>query len=113
MAHFYVSTENSRGGQVTASGNKSGQTTHCRGWNSGIQVQAIVHEGKDQFHVYATKGSNGSGANTYLGTLEDGEWIPWRTAPADRCPDCEHVHHGGPCGDCSCRRTYAEGEGIA
>jgi hypothetical protein len=69
MAHFYVSTENGRGSQVTASGNKSGQTTHCRGWDSGIRVCAVVDsEGRDCFHVYRTGGSNG-GASHLVFTL--------------------------------------------
>lgn len=77
MAHFYVSTENSRGGIVTASGAKSGQTTHCRGWSSGVKVVAAIDEnGQDTFTIYQTHGSNGAGSDLLIGYLVGGDWRP-------------------------------------
>lgn len=76
MAHFYVSTENSRGNQVTASGSKSGQTTHCRGWNGGVEVWAHVDdEGRDIFDIFRTGGSNG-GARRFIGAVIADEFVP-------------------------------------
>jgi len=69
---FYLTTQNSRGKEVTA-GSHKGNTTHVRGWNSGIEVVSYVFEGKDCFMLYTTKGSNNSTVDKYIGALIDGK----------------------------------------
>ena len=78
MAHFYVTTDNSRGGVVTAAGRKEGQTTHARGWNAGVKVSAYVDAlGNDYFAVYATDGSKGGREDRFVGAVHhDGSWHP-------------------------------------
>jgi hypothetical protein len=72
MAHFYVSTDNSRGTQTTAAGTQKGQTTWCRGWSSGVKVVASVgSDGLDRFDIYGTDGSNGSGSSFHIGHVDN------------------------------------------
>ena len=59
MSHFYGSLQGDRG-EVTRRGNKvSGISSHVRGWDIGVRVEAqITPEGKSQCLIYQTKGSN-------------------------------------------------------
>lgn len=69
MARTYLSGDNSRGGQVTGAG---ATYAHLRGWNAGVQVSAYrTDDDRDGFTVSLTAGSNGSGASTFLGTVDD------------------------------------------
>lgn len=77
MAHFYTSATNSRGNLTTASGLRSGQTVHARGWNSGVKViSKIDQDGRDVFYVYRTAGSGGAGCDVFLGRVVGDTFIP-------------------------------------
>ena len=86
MAHFYVSTENSRGTPVSASGTKRGQRTHARGWQSGVEIVASVSpvaDAGDVFDVYMTPGSYGAGHKNHLGTVTLRDGVPtWEPTTA-------------------------------
>jgi len=72
MAHFYVSSENTRGKTVGIAGKKAGQTTHARGWTLGVRVEGMVNkEGKDVFKIYKTAGTNGASQDEHLITLTE------------------------------------------
>lgn len=79
MARTYITTNNSRGKEVTAMGPTS---AHIRGWNLGVNVQfQVTEDGNDSFVINMTDGSNGAGNVLTLGTVRihsDGtrEWIP-------------------------------------
>lgn len=69
MARTYLTTNNSRGNPVTA---MSPSYAHIRGWDAGVYVQAICLKNQpDRFDVYMSRGSNGYGPGTYLGTVVD------------------------------------------
>jgi hypothetical protein len=79
MAHFYVSTENSRGNPVTASGTKKGQRSHARGWSASVEVISGISstaDAGDFFEVYMTPGSNGGGHKRHLGTVVVRDGVP-------------------------------------
>ena len=84
MAHFYVSTENKRGSQVTAEGLASGQTTWARGWGAGVKVSAYVDAfGDDYFQIFATGGSGGSKSDVLIGAVHhDGTFHPAKKVTA-------------------------------
>ena len=87
MAHFYVSTENSRGNAVTASGTKRGQRTHARGWQSGVEIVASVDAAGDVLDVYMTGGSGGTGHKRHLGTVTMRDGVPtWEPNMAEPYP---------------------------
>lgn len=69
MSRFYMSSENSRGNQVTAAGSSRGQRTHARGWHLGIIVDAHDEQGEDVFTLYASGGSNDPQGRA-IGTLK-------------------------------------------
>ena len=67
MSQFYASVTGSRGSTVTKTGDKStGMHAHIRGWNIGIKVNCIHHEGKDIIRVYKTSGSTGSKSDKFI-----------------------------------------------
>ena len=72
---FYLTTQNSRGSEITA-GSHKGNTTHIRGWNSGIEVVSSIENGVDTFTLYTTGGSNGAKAGHYIGQLQGNDWKP-------------------------------------
>ena len=61
MAHFRGTVKGIKGETSRLGSPKSGLQVSCNGWNSGIRISAIVDtNGKDQFTVYKTSGSNNS-----------------------------------------------------
>lgn len=67
MSHFYADIEGSRGRATRCGSQSSGIEAHPRGWNVGVRVRGYVNDaGQDEFHVYATGGSNGRGGETLL-----------------------------------------------
>ena len=78
MSRFYgrvngqAKTEATRRG-----GEKSGLVTECNGWHVGVKCMAGVHieDDADTVAIYATGGSTGAVADTYLGqvTVIDGK----------------------------------------
>lgn len=78
MAHFYLSTHGTRGDGPTLTGSKgSGIGAHVRGWDTGIRVCGhVTVSGEDEFHVYATGGSNGHTSDRMIGVLlADGRFV--------------------------------------
>lgn len=60
MARFRGTIKGQRG-EVSRLGNeRSGLYATVDGWNSGVIVNAYVHDGRDYFDIYTTGGSNGS-----------------------------------------------------
>ena len=80
MARFYASIQGVRGEATrTGSGAIYG---HIRGWDSGVKVHGhVTVSGEDEFHVYATTGSNGHGSDLLIGVLTGGRWIPETAEP--------------------------------
>jgi hypothetical protein len=79
MSHFYMSSYGTRGNGPTVTGTKSsGIGAHVRGWSRGVSVRGHhTVSGEDEFHVYATGGSNGGDPERLVGTLlADGRWVP-------------------------------------
>lgn len=59
MAHFMANIRGRRGPGASRLGDKSsGMTTHIRGWDVGVRVEARYENGKDVFRIYRTGGSN-------------------------------------------------------
>lgn len=72
MARFYVTTTNSRGREVGTPGVSRGQSTHARGWNVGVAIEARVDdEGFDVLHVYSTGGSNYPSADKLIAIVRE------------------------------------------
>jgi hypothetical protein len=65
MARTYLSTNNSRGGTVTA---MSPTYAHFRGWNVGVYIHdGQDEENRDKFSVYMTGGSHNESEKVLLG----------------------------------------------
>ena len=74
MGRFYTSTTNLRGKQTTSMSHK-GQSTHSRGWESGVRVESFINlDDKDCFRLFQTGGSNGVTSDVLLGEIIDGEF---------------------------------------
>jgi hypothetical protein len=76
MSRFYASIQGNRG-EATRQGNKgSGIHSHTRGWSDGIRVVGLVNrDGKDEFRVWHTGGSNGRRPDVLIGRFsEDTEY---------------------------------------
>ena len=74
MGRFYTSTTNLRGKQTTAMSHR-GQSTHSRGWESGVRVESFINlDDKDCFRLFQTGGSNGVTSDLLLGEIIDGEF---------------------------------------
>jgi hypothetical protein len=75
MARTYITTDNSRGNEVSAA---EPSFAHLRGWNAGVRVRVIRGE-RDDFEITMTGGSHG-GTATVLGTVRDTPdgpvWVP-------------------------------------
>ena len=59
MSRFYASIEGNRGEATRQGTPTSGIEAHAHGWNVGVRVRGLVDGEADEFHVYATGGSNG------------------------------------------------------
>jgi len=77
MSRFYASIQGSRG-EVTRCGSAtSGITGHVHGWDLGIRVEGVEVDGRDEFRVYRTSGSNESAPDVLLFTVTDtGQRVP-------------------------------------
>lgn len=73
MARFYISTDNSRGGSVTAC---NPTYAHIRGWSAGVHVNVWREDDTDRFDIRMTSGSNGGGTEQPIGTVRSGESGP-------------------------------------
>ena len=85
MSHFYADISGSARTKATRCGTiNSGGSGHIRGWGAGVQVHGARNiDGADEFRIFATHGSSGSGRDRYLGvvvldsegnlTFDDGE----------------------------------------
>jgi hypothetical protein len=73
MSHFYLTASNTRGGEVTAAGHKTGQTAHLRSWSAGVRVQARHTRvgSTDEFEIFASRGSNNPGAGALVGLVKE------------------------------------------
>jgi hypothetical protein len=99
MSKFYGSITGSAKTAATRCGTKkSGIESHTSGWDQGVRVSGSVSEfrrGKpcihkvhgvdgscfenERFDIYLTGGSTGKSNDKYIGSLEDGKWIPAKT----------------------------------
>ena len=70
MARFRGTVEGNRQESSRLGSEKSGLRVTCNGWYKGIKVIAIVNsEGRDEFIVYETGGSNGSRRSKVIATI--------------------------------------------
>ena len=53
----------------------SGLIVTCRGWDSGVTVEADTDGDKDIFNVFQDGGSHNPDARIYLGSVVDGNWL--------------------------------------
>ena len=71
MARFFGEIFGTRG-----KGSRIGHkeiSSHTRGWHSGVEVHGRPHtkdETKDVFTIYMTAGSNRTGSDKFLGTVQ-------------------------------------------
>lgn len=75
MSRLYASIDSdARKTQATSRGHQHIES-HTRGWSAGVEVVARVvladKTDRDEFQVYMTTGSGGSGGRTLLGTVVD------------------------------------------
>lgn len=72
MSRLYASIDSdARKTQAMSRGHKY-ITTHTRGWNTGVEVDAYVtDDDRDAFRIYATSGSNGGTGRMFLGIVID------------------------------------------
>ena len=76
MSRFYASIQGEAKTEVTRTGTPtSGITSHTRNWDTGVRVIGgarinVEEENKDYFFIYATYGSNASGPDFFLGTVQ-------------------------------------------
>lgn len=70
MARFYISARNGRGNTQSIGGRASVESSHTRGWNSGVEVDCIaLADGTDRFDIYMTPGSGGTGHRVLVGQV--------------------------------------------
>lgn len=70
MAHFYGTIRGQARLVASRTGSKSsGIDGHIRGWNTGVLVVGAERDGRDEFDIFATHGSGGSGSAVLLGTV--------------------------------------------
>jgi hypothetical protein len=80
MARFYGSMSGQAKSEVTRRGNSiSGVRAHVRGWDTGVMVEAQNHNGKDQFYIAFTGGSNRP--ESRYGFIWDGEKLVQTIGP--------------------------------
>lgn len=73
MAQFYAGIQGSRGMATRLGGKESGIYAFAQGWSSGVKVHGhVTVSGEDEFTVYATEGSGGSGRELPLFTISNG-----------------------------------------
>ena len=58
MSRFYADIKGNRGSATRQGSPDSGIRAHPRGWNVGVLVQGYADGEADEFHIYATGGSN-------------------------------------------------------
>ncbi len=79
MARFIAEVEGQAGAVTRIGSVRSGIRSHTRGWHVGVRVSGFASgEIGDEFHIYATRGSNGYGSGFPIGVLrtnEDGRLI--------------------------------------
>lgn len=68
MAQFRGIIQGQRGEASRLGSKQSGLVVRCDGWHSGVRVEAANVNGRDQFEVYVTGGSNNPSAR-HIGTL--------------------------------------------
>ena len=56
MAHFRGTVKGGRGEASRLGHKTTGLSTTCNSWNLGIKVEAVVHDGQDEFRIYLTDG---------------------------------------------------------
>jgi hypothetical protein len=91
MSKFYGSIEGSAKTTATRCGTKnSGIESHTRGWDQGVRVSGwddaigrSTCECVERFDIYLTGGSSGKSNDKYIGSLEDGKWIPAKIEGAE------------------------------
>lgn len=60
---------------------------HIRGWNRGVEVACAVDEdGKDEFHVYVTPGSNGGENRQLIAVVHENGTVDHFYGEVDRMP---------------------------
>lgn len=69
MSRFYASIQGNRSERTCQGTESSGIRGHIRGWEVGVEVDGIVSDGRDTFHVYTTGGSNGRHGRRFAGTI--------------------------------------------
>ena len=70
MANLYGSMTGERG-TVTKCG-RSNLSAHVRGWNYGVEVEAVYDGSEPVFDIYTTPGSSGAGPRIRVGQVEHG-----------------------------------------
>ena len=106
MAQFRGTLRGGRGEASRLGDKQTGPTAHVNGWHCGIEAVAHHAGGQDHFNVYATGGSGGSGARTFLGVLTDGEWQPAKP----KSDEDEDGGRGGRCRRCGNYDSECTGE---
>lgn len=78
MARFRGTVTGNRSQASRLGHPSSGLVTEANGWNCGVKVHAFVAEvdGQDCFGIFATGGSNGAGAEQYIGHVHLSEGRP-------------------------------------
>ena len=59
MARFRGTVEGGRSQASRLGHTSTGLRVHANGWDVGVSVYAQAFTDKDEFHIYATAGSNG------------------------------------------------------
>ena len=77
MAHFRSTISGNRGEASRLGHKTSGMVARVNGWTSGVRVYARHHDGKDEFQIYATSGSDHRGGQVLLGHVDNnGQFVP-------------------------------------
>lgn len=98
MAQFRATIKGQKGGEASRLGDKnSGISAHVAGWSGGVGVEASHHpERGDEFAIYATTGSNGSGGfGDLIGKVDAAGKFTAGIRFADLTSDTEKARRGG------------------
>ena len=73
MAHFRGTVKGGRGEASRLGHVTTGLTTTSNSWNLGIKVEAVVHDGQDEFRIYLTDGSRRAKLPQLIATITNDE----------------------------------------
>jgi len=70
MARFLGAVRGRKGAVTRLGSAPSGINAAAQGWNSGVTVRGFARGDEDEFHIFATGGSNAAVPERYLGTVK-------------------------------------------